>query len=491
MTSTKIALLTVLLTISMASAMFYSSYLGRDIAQRYTPLIDASMKIQVEATMADLWFEKVISGDKTITIEEVWQHIDQAEWYAQAILSGGENRDGHLIPIDDPDLRSQIEQTIAEIHAFREIAHKRWETRSKSDIDSNIIQRFDQKFLAFTHAAEKIKTTLQKVMATQLQQFTFIQNLLISLTLILGALIAYILYRYDRLRTNDIHILFDREENLRITLNSIGDAVIVTDSQGNVTHLNPVAEELTGWSLSEALDVPLTTVFDIVHAQTLERADNPVEKVMTTGKIVGLANHTMLISKKGPKYQIADSGAPIRSSSGEITGIVVVFRDVTEEYALHESLESSRTFVNTLLHTLPDLIWLKDSDGVYLACNAKFERLFGTNKSEIIGKTDYDFIDKNLADFSREKDKLALALGKSSIDEELITFADDGHTELVETIKTPMHNSNGELIGILGVARDITQRKEDSKTLEQFKTMFEESPRIIPTVSIINYQTSF
>ena len=476
MTSTKIVFLTVLLTISMASAMFYSSYLGRDIAERYTPLIDASMEIQVEATTAHLWFEEIVSNDRTIDIEAIWQHIDQAEWYAQAMLSGGENKEGRLIPIDDPNLRNQIEQTIAGIHAFRAIAHERWDARSKSGIGSNIDQRFDQKFLEFTLAAKNIETALHNVMATQLQQFTFIQNLLISVTLIFGALITYILYRYDSRRTNDIRILFDREENLRITLDSIGDAVIVTDTKGNVTHLNPVAEELTGWSLSEALDIPLTTVFDIVHAQTLERADNPVEKVIATGRIVGLANHTMLKSKKGPQYQIADSGAPIRSSSGKITGVIVVFRDVTDEYSLQESLESSRTFINTLLHTLPDLIWLKDSDGIYLACNSKFERLFGAKENEIIGKTDYDFVDKEMADFFREKDKLALALGKPSINEEILIFADDGHTELVETIKTPMHDSNGKFIGILGIARDITQRKEATGLLEQFKTMFEESP---------------
>jgi len=460
----------------MAFAMFYSFSLGRDIAERYTPLIDASMEIQVEATTAHLWFEEIISGDRTVDINEIWSHIDEAEWYAQAMLSGGDNREGHFIAIDDPELRKQIEQTIAGIHAFRTIANERWMARSESGIGSEIDQRFDKKFLEFTIAAENIEIRLHKVMAMQLQRFTFIQNILITMTLVFGFLIAYILYRYDSRRANDIRILFDKEENLRITLNSIGDAVIVTDTKGNVTHLNPIAEELTGWSLAEALETPLTTVFDIVHAHTLERADNPVEQVIATGRIVGLANHTMLLSKKGPKYQIADSGAPIRSSSGKITGVVVVFRDVTEEYRVQESLESSRTFINTLLHTLPDLIWLKDIDGVYLACNAKFERMFGAKESDIIGKTDYDFVDKDLADFFRDKDKVALAAGKPSVNEELIPFADDGHTELVETIKTPMYDSAGKLLGILGVARDITQRKEETSLLEQFKTMFEESP---------------
>ena len=475
-TSNKIVFLTVLLTLSMASAMFYSFYIGRDIAERYAPLINASMEIKVQTTTGHLWLEEAISGDSSIDINKVWQHIDEAEWYAKTMLSGGKNKKGLFISLSDPELRHQIEQTIDGIKVFRILAHERWDSRIESGIGSAIDQRFDKNFLEFTLAADHVQASLQKVMQQQIQHFSLVQNLLIVMIVIFGSLIAFVLYRYDTKRETDIRTLFDKEENLRITLNSIGDAVIVTDSQGNVTHLNPVAEELTGWSLAEALETPLTEVFDIVHAQSLERADNPVERVITTGKIVGLANHTMLISKKGPKYQIADSGAPIRSSSGEITGVVVVFRDVTEEYALQESLESSRTFLSTLLHTLPDLIWLKDSDGTYLVCNGRFEQLFGAKESEIVGKTDYDFVDKELADLCRKKDKLVLALGQSSVNEERLSFANDGHVELVETIKTPMHDSKGKFIGILGISRDITQRKEDSTALEQFKTMFEESP---------------
>jgi len=132
-----------------------------------------------------------------------------------------------------------------------------------------------------------------------------------------------------------------------------------------------------------------------------------------------------------------------------------------------QALQKSSTHLRTLIETLPDLVWLKDPDGVYLACNPKFERFFGAKESEIVGKTDYDFVSRELADFFREKDKAAMAVGGPSVNEEEITFADDGHRELLETIKTPMYDSKGSLVGVIGIARDITARREMEVRLKQ------------------------
>ena len=125
--------------------------------------------------------------------------------------------------------------------------------------------------------------------------------------------------------------LRESEENLRITLNSIGDAVISTDTAGNITRMNMVAETLTGWKQNEAIGKPLTAVFHIIHEQTRALVENPVDKVLKARKIVGLANHTVLVAKDGTEYHISDSGAPIWDVTGNIIGVVLVFRDVTEQ----------------------------------------------------------------------------------------------------------------------------------------------------------------
>lgn len=131
------------------------------------------------------------------------------------------------------------------------------------------------------------------------------------------------------------------EENLAITLQSIGDAVIATDAQGRITRMNPTAERLTGWVLEDASGRPLPEVFHIVNAQTRIASINPVQLVMDRGEVVGLANHTALIARDGLEHQISDSAAPIRDSLGRIVGVVLVFSDVTEDYRVQAALEST------------------------------------------------------------------------------------------------------------------------------------------------------
>ena len=131
------------------------------------------------------------------------------------------------------------------------------------------------------------------------------------------------------------------EENLSITLQSIGDAVIATDANGHITRMNTTAERMTGWALSDALGLPLTEVFRIVNAQTRAPAVNPVQLVMDKGEVVGLANHTALLARNGREYQIFDSAAPIRDRAGQIVGVVLVFSDVTEQYRVREELTTT------------------------------------------------------------------------------------------------------------------------------------------------------
>jgi PAS domain S-box-containing protein len=147
-------------------------------------------------------------------------------------------------------------------------------------------------------------------------------------------------------------------------------------------------------------------------------------------------------------------------SRGRTIKIYGVNQDITDRKRIEEALRQSEGYLRALIRTLPDLVWLKDPGGVYISCNSRFERLFDAQEKDIIGKTDYDFVDRELADFFRKHDKAAIAKGAPSINEEAVTFADDGHREILETIKTPMYGNGGHLIGVLGIGRDITGRKQ-------------------------------
>jgi PAS domain S-box-containing protein len=129
------------------------------------------------------------------------------------------------------------------------------------------------------------------------------------------------------------------KERLAVTLRSIGDGVIVTDIDGNITLINKVSEHLTGWTHEEALGRPLAEVFNIINESTREKCENPVDKVLRSGMIVGLANHTALIKKDGTEIVIADSAAPIKDKQSKAIGIVLVFRDITAQYRMEQEMQ--------------------------------------------------------------------------------------------------------------------------------------------------------
>jgi PAS domain S-box-containing protein len=151
----------------------------------------------------------------------------------------------------------------------------------------------------------------------------------LALIMVIG--FVRLLQRSLSLRNAAAAEVHEHRERLRTTLASIGDAVIATDLNGNVTFLNSVAQRLTGWTESDASGLPLTQIFHIVNAATREIVDNPALRALEEGCIVGLANHTILMAKDGTEWPIDDSAAPIRSESGEILGSVLIFRDITEQ----------------------------------------------------------------------------------------------------------------------------------------------------------------
>ena len=159
--------------------------------------------------------------------------------------------------------------------------------------------------------------------------------------------------------------------------------------------------------------------------------------------------------------------------------ILPLRKQIVLRKAAEKALKSSETHLRTLVQTIPDLIWLKDSNGVYITCNKQFEKFFGAKEDEIIGKTDYDFVDRELADSFRINDKKAMEACGPSMNEEWITFADGGDRALLETIKVPMTDDEGNLIGVLGISRNITQRKlaEDEIKLKNEQLLLSQEDR--------------
>lgn len=248
---------------------------------------------------------------------------------------------------------------------------------------------------------------------------------------------------------------------LDVTLASIGDGVIVTDAAGRVTFLNPTAEQLTGWSSAEARNAPFAEVFRIVNEYTEVPVDHPVAKVIRSGGIVGLANHTVLISRDGRRIPIDDSGAPIRHE-GALVGIVVVFRDVTER----RRAERERARLAAIVEGSDDAIASKTLDGIVTSWNPAATRLLGYKPEEIIGKSITLIIPPER---QAEEDTILdqLRSGERVDHFETVRVAKDGTRLDVSLTISPIRDPSGAIVGASKILRDITARKRSEQRLRE------------------------
>jgi PAS domain S-box-containing protein len=244
-------------------------------------------------------------------------------------------------------------------------------------------------------------------------------------------------------------------EILEVTLASIGDAVIVTDARGRTTFLNSVAESLTGWSMPDAKGRSLNEIFRIVNERTRRPVDDPVAKVLQSGTIVGLANHTVLIARNGREIPIDDSAAPIRLPNGELFGAVLIFRDITEQ----RRADLARGWLAAIVESSDDAIVSKTLDGCITSWNPGAVRLFGYAPEEIIGKPITTIVP---ADLRAEEDEVLARLRRGERVEhfETVRLTKDGRRIDVSLTVSPIRDQEGEIVGASKSARDISERKQ-------------------------------
>lgn len=261
------------------------------------------------------------------------------------------------------------------------------------------------------------------------------------------------------------------EENLSVTLNSIGDAVMTTDAQGRVTRLNCIAERLTGWSQAEAVGRPVADIFRIINQKTRQPAPNPVDAALAQGVIHGLANDTVLIARDGSETPIADSCSPIRNRSGNVTGAILVFRDVAKEYATQEALRDSATRIQTILNTVVDGIISISEQGIIETFNPAAELIFGYSAAEVVGQNVSMLMPEpyhSLHDGFLER---YCTTGKAHIigivnGREVEGRRKDGSTFPLELAVSEMRL--GDRRYFTGITRDISARKEAENQLDRF-----------------------
>lgn len=261
------------------------------------------------------------------------------------------------------------------------------------------------------------------------------------------------------------------EQRNSVTLKSIGDAVIVTDEHSRVELMNGVAENLTGWREEDAIGRPIDEVFKIFNAQNERPAELPVKKVLETGKIVGLANHTKIVSKNGEEHQIEDSGAPIKEENGQISGVVIVFRDVSETYRITEKLRLNEQRLRQLLKNSPVIIFsLHPDDFRATWISPNIEKILGYSVAECLAPNWWEnhlFPDDRVQALTTSK-KLFDA---GEISQEYRMLHRNGEIIWVEDHQKLVTDESGRPLEIIGAMHDISDKRNLEIQLLQAQKM--------------------
>jgi PAS domain S-box-containing protein len=276
---------------------------------------------------------------------------------------------------------------------------------------------------------------------------------------------------------NTYKSLWMAQQEFETTLYSIGDGVITTDEQGRVKNLNKVAEELTGWIERDAINKPISGIFNIINEDTLKPVESPVNKVIEKGQIVGLANHALLISKDGSRIPIADSGAPIVNSEGEIVGVVLVFRDQTEERDHQMILEEQRRQLFTLLSNLPGMAYRCkcNKDWTMELVSKGCINLTGYNEDELNENKIVSYgqlIIEDDRDFVWEQVQNALNT-RTNFEFEYRIRTKSNSIKWVWEKGQGIYDEEGNLIALEGFINDIDERKKIESALKKSEQLFQ------------------
>lgn len=266
--------------------------------------------------------------------------------------------------------------------------------------------------------------------------------------------------------------LAEQREWFQVTLSSIGDGVITTDTRHQVTFINPVAETLTGWT--QPINQPLERVFNIADEVTLKPVENPLKRVLAEGVIVGLSNHTVLISKEGKQIPIADSGAPIRDMSGSIIGAVLIFRDVTEQREAQLALEESEKRFRAMADSAPVMIWVSGPDKLGVYFNKPWLEFTGRTLEQELGNGWLETIHPD--DYER-----CITICTTAAEQHKEFHMDyrmrraDGEYRWVQDHGIPRFSADGEFEGYIGSMIDITEKKIAYELEQQARIRAEEA----------------
>ncbi|HDH06500.1 MAG TPA: PAS domain S-box protein [Nitrospirae bacterium] len=263
--------------------------------------------------------------------------------------------------------------------------------------------------------------------------------------------------------------LSEKEKGHSTVLSSIGDAVITTDTKGNIRFMNPAAESLTGWSNNESAGKPVEDVFNIINEETGEQVENPVQKVMKTGMVAGLANHTLLVTRDGTQIPIDDSGAPIRDENGHITGVVLVFHSIVDRKKAETLILQAKQDWEDTFNTITDMITVHDKDFNIIRANKAAEKLLGLPLLNVNDTKCFKYYHGTEAPPGGCPSCQCFETREPTV----FDIFEPHLNMYIEIRAIPRFDKDNHLNGLIHVVRDITERKKIEDEIKKAKVEWE------------------
>lgn len=339
-------LTTSLMGLVVVSILGYSFQTGIRMTTKYAPLIDAAMEIKLNATTAHLWLEEIVSGDRNKDLATVWQHLDLADWYAMAMLEGGENREERFIPLEDADLRRKITAVREKLAEFRSVSRERLLERKASVAGTAIDQRYDSIFEGLVDQADDVEIGLRHLMLGDLSRFRTTQITLIAVGMFFTFLVGIVLRRYQKRQAQDFDKIGEvneslqkevgerkqaedelqkSERRLRTIIETEPECVKILSPDGHILEMNPA-----GISMIEAESIEqvrgkkvypfIVPEFRAAFREMTERVCHGSSEVLAF-EMIGL---------KGTRRWLETHAVPLRDAQNQIIGLLGVTRDITE-----------------------------------------------------------------------------------------------------------------------------------------------------------------
>ena len=450
-------------------AFIHSHYSVHIMTRKYDPLIHSVMQIKQDAIKAHLWFEEAISGDQDRSIEKVNHLIDQSIAYTQEKLSTQDGNRNHTE--DTSHYVMALQQVDEQLIRFKDMVNQRW---NLSNIDSTQLRaatavKFDRIYLSLLNKTETLISESESRLDRSFSVYHIIQWIMLGTIVLIVLLILFILRNFTKKQNSIYQSSVEREKNLDITLNSIGDAVITTDPSGKITRMNQVAAKLTGWREREALQQPLHSVFHIQEIHNGEKLDSPIEQIVKNEKNDQTSRDETLISKDGTAYKISINGSFIKNYKGNILGSIIVFRDITIHYDQEVEIRNREEKYRNFFYTSADCVFITSKDGELIELNEASKEMFGYDTLEELQKINVRNLYKNPATRDKFLQKIETEGYTHAFPVDLLKKNGDIIHALISSV--PIKNEQGEVIKFQGTIKDVTELEESRRRINHLNSV--------------------